>query len=382
MLATHPSQIIRDLSDFQTPTISRQLSPNYRIVLPADEVPRVGSGRAFPGPYEIIYEVLGRELDLDTSAMLRVAAKYATEALEFLPREDAVREALNRSAVRHVYPLEELAASRAAAGRVLADVVDARLLDRKSSSVRRLLRTVDIELVGRSPHPRPSVIPLPPLAGVDKTIEWWLAGIEGRLSEYIAAPAGKGQVLIGASSRLTVLNWDHLEEHYECGTSLGTAKAAEDPVFMLRSSLQLQDLVPPATGGRLRSSEPLIVKNDAYTFHQFDASWLSFRPDLAAILRWKPDPTRPGSWHTSAGDLAVQTIWWVDGWWGHTGRSFEDTEAQGYAVVLTSWGLRDVSAAFGEMTCHFTLTRSGWNDGVAVVPVSATRSLPIKSSIA
>ena len=382
MLATHPSQIIRDLSDFQTPTVARQLSPKYRIVLPADEVPRVGSGRAFPGPYEIIYEALGRELDLDTSAMLRVAAQYATEALEFLPGEDAVREALNRSEVRYVYPLDELAASRAAAGRVLADVVDARLLDRTSSSVRRLLRTVDIELVGRSPRPRPSVIPLPPLAGVDKTIEWWLGGIEGRLSEYIAAAAGKDQVLIGASSRLTVLNWDHLEEHYECGTSLGTAKAAEDPVFMLRSSLQLQDLVPPATGGRLRSSEPLIVKNDAYTFHQFDASWLSFRPDLAAILRWKPDPTRPGSWHTSAGDLAVQTIWWVDGWWGHTGRSFEDTVAQGYAVVLTSWGLRDVSAAFGEMTCHFTLTRSGWNDGVAVVPVSATRSLPIKSSIA
>ena len=381
MLATHPSQIIRDLSAFQTPTIFRQLSPKYRIVLPADEVPRVGSGRAFPWPYEIIYEVLGRELDLDTSAMLRVAAQYANEALEFLPREDTVREALNRSAVRHVFPLEELAASRAAAGRVLADVVDARLLDRTSSSARRMLRTVDIELVGRSPHPRPSVIPLPPLAGVDKTIEWWLVGIEGRLSEHIAAAAGKGQVLIGASSRLTVLNWDHLEEHYECGTSLGTAKAAEDPVFMLRSSLQLQDLVLPATGGWSRSGEPLIVKNCAYTFHQFDASWLSFRPDLATILRWNPDSTRPGSWHTSAGDLAVQTIWWVDGWWGHTGQSFDDTEAQGYAVVLTSSGLRDVSAALGEMTCHFTLTRSGRNDGLAVEPVSATGSLPVKSSI-
>ena len=378
MLATHPSQIMRDLSDFQAPTVARQLSPKYRIVLPVDEAPRVGSSGAFPGPYEMIYETLGRELDLDTSAMLRVAAQYATEALEFLPGEDAVHEALRRSDVRHVYPLEELAASRAAVGRVLADVVDARLLDRASSSVRRLLRTVDIELVGRSPHPRPSVIPLPPPAGVDKAIEWWLSGVEDRLSEYIAAAAGKDQVLIGASSRLTLLNWDHLEEHYKCGTGLGTAKAAEDRVFMLRSSLQLQDLVYPATGGRVGCSEPLVVKNYAFTFHQFDASWLSFRPDLAAILRWKPDPTRPGNWHTSAGDLAVQTIWWVDGWWGHTGRSFDDTEAQGYAVVLTSSGLRDVSAAFGEMTCHFTLTRSGRDDGVAAAPVSATRSLPIK----
>ena len=382
MLIAHPNQILRDLSGVQAPAIVHPIPTKYRIMSPTQEVPLVGSGRAFPGPYEKIYEALARALDLDTGAMLRVAGQYATEALELLPEQDAVHEALRRSGVRHTIPSEDLAASRSAAGRVLADMLDTGLLDHAPSSMRRLLRTVDIELVGRTPCPRPSVIPPPPLTGVDKTIKWWLDGIEGRLSQYIAAAEDEDQILIGAAMRLTLLNWDHLSECYECGTAIGTAGTADDALFALGGSMTLQDLVTPLARGRVEIGEPLIFRNVAYTFHQLDARWLSFRPDLAAILGWKPDSTRPGRWHTSSGDLAVQTIWWVDGWRGHTGQSFDDTEAQGDAVVITSWGLRDVSATFGQITRHFTLTRSGRNDGAAVVPVSATRSLPINSSIA
>ena len=382
MLAAHPNQILRDLSGNQAPAIVSPIPAKYQIMSPTQEVPLVGSGRAFPGPYEKIYQALARALDLDTGAMLRVAAQYATEALELLPEQDAVHEALRRSGVRHTIPSEDLVASRSAAGRVLADMLGTGLLDHAPSSMRRLFRTVDIELVGRTPCSRPSVIPPPPPTGVDKTIKWWLDGIEGRLSQYIAAAEDEDQILIGAAMRLTLLNWDHLSECYECGIAMGTAGTANDALFALGDSMTLQDLVTPWAGGSVEIGKPLILRNVAYTFHQLDARWLSFRPDLAAILGWKPDSTRPGRWHTSAGDLAVQTIWWVDGWRGHTGQSFDDTEAQGDAVVLTSSGLRDISATFGQITRHFTLTRSGRNDGAAVEPVSATRSLPINSSIA
>ena len=382
ILATHPSQMLRDLSAGQPPALARPLSQKYELISPNGNVPRVGSGKAFPGPYETMYEELARLLDLDPGAMLRVAAEYATEALALLPEQNAVLEALHGSGVKHIHPSEELAASRAAAGRVVADLIDAKLLEQAPSGVQRQLRSVDIELVGRTPQHRPSVIPPPPPAGVDKSVEWWLTGVEDRLSEYIRAVGYEDQFLIGASTQLTLLNWGHLAESYECGTAIGTTGAADGALFALGSSMKLQDLISPAGRGRVGIGDPLIFKNVAYTFHQLDASWLSFRPDLAATLGWKPDSTQPGSWHTSAGDLAVQTIWWVDGWWGHYGQSFDDTEAQGYAVVLTSWGSRDVSAAFGEITCHFTLTRSGRNDGVAVAPVSTTRSLPIKSSTA
>ena len=226
ILATHPSQMLRDLSSVQPPTLSRPLSLRYELISPNESVPRVGSGKAFPGPYETIYEELARALDLDPKAMLRVAAEYATEALALLPEQDAVRDALHGSGVRHIYPSEELAASRAAAGRVLADVLDAGLLERAPSNLRRQLRTVDIELVDLSPHHRPNVIPPPPTGGVDKSIDWWLAGIEDRLSEFIGVSEYGDQVLIGASMRLTLLNWNRLAEYYECGTSIGTTGSA------------------------------------------------------------------------------------------------------------------------------------------------------------
>ena len=93
MLTAHPNQILRDLSGVQAPAIVHPIPTKYRIISPTQGVPLVGSGRAFPGPYEKIYEALARALDLDTGAMLRVAAQYATEALELLPEQDAVHEA-------------------------------------------------------------------------------------------------------------------------------------------------------------------------------------------------------------------------------------------------------------------------------------------------
>ena len=145
-------------------------------------------------------------------------------------------------------------------------MLDTGLLDHAPSSMRRLFRTVDIELVGRTPCPRPSVIPPPPLTGVDKTIKWWLDGIEGRLSQYIAAAEDEDQILIGAAMRLTLLNWDHLSECYECGTAIGTAGTADDALFALGDSMTLQDLVTPLARGRVEIGEPLIFRNVAYTF--------------------------------------------------------------------------------------------------------------------
>ena len=84
-----------------------------------------------------------------------------------------------------------------------------------------------------------------------------------------------------------------------------------------------------------------------------------------------------GRWHTASGELAVETIYWVDGWWGRSGPAFDDTQADGHAVVLTASGLAEVAAAFGELTRHFELRRSGRDDGVEVEAVSAKRRIPV-----
>ena len=123
--------------------------------------------------------------------------------------------------------------------------------------------------------------------------------------------------------------------------------------------------------------DALVLENAAFTFQQLQARWLAFRPDLATALGWTPDTSRPGSWHAAAGDLAVETVWWVDGWWGRTGRSFDDTVATGHAVLLTQEGLAAIDAAFGQTTRHFRLTRRAREDGEDLSPRIATAALPL-----
>ena len=377
ILASHPSQTVRDLAADQSPMAYRALSPVYALALPVPAV-TPGSESVFPFPHEAQYKILAESLGLDHGTLLGVAAQYASKALAILPREEEVKAALMSSQVRHAHPLEELAASRAAFGRVLADLKDARLLDSAPPHVRSLLRTVDIELLSRTPRGRPNVLPAPPAAEHDQTLARWRDEIGSRLEEYVAVSSGQDRVLIGARSRLTVLNWSHLGEEYVCGTAVGTGGPTEGGIFASGHWMILKDLVNTSASRRPEDGEPLIVENTWYPLHQMNAGWLAFRPDLAATLGWAPDLTRPGRWHTAGGDLAVETIWWMDGWWGRAGPAFDDTEAEGHAVVLTTPGLDDVAAVFGRTTRHFELTRRGRDDetGLDVEAVSVTQSLP------
>ena len=182
-------------------------------------------------------------------------------------------------------------------------------------------------------------------------------------------------MLIGAQSQLKVLNWDQVEEFFVCGTTVGAYTLINRRVLAPVRSLVLRDLVGTAPQRWPDSGDPLVVENDASAFFQPAADWLSFRPDLAASLEWAPDPARPGRWHTRSGELAAETIWWVDGWWGRNDRAFNDTIARGHAVMVTLPGLRDLTIAFGELARHYHLTRFGRDDGVKSDPASATRSI-------
>ena len=298
-------------------------------------------------------------------------------AIDMLPDQKTILPALRSSGTRHTYPYEELAASRAAFGRVLADLTDAGLLDDAPPHVRRLLRTSDIELVGFRPSERPSVVASPPTVERHHQVNDWQAEIEDRLEEYVTASTNQGCVLIAAKSRLTVLNSGHLGEELVCGTTIGRREPAEGSVLGRRLCMVLRDLVTNSARRWPDNGDPLVVENVAPTFHQIHADWLAFRPEIAAVLDWMPDSTRPGRWHTERGDLAVETIWWVDGWWGRAGLAFDNTAADGHAVLLTSHGLADISSAFGETTGHFRLTRGGWDNQVEVEPVSAEQSLAV-----
>ena len=381
MLASHRSKVIRDLAVTGS-SIYRPLGPAYDITLPEAMEFSIGSEGVFPHPHGHQYHTLANGLRLDLGTVLAVGANYASESLGTLPEQEEIQRALSASGTGHAHPLEEVAASRAGFGRVLGDFADAGMLDDAPPDVRRLLRTFDVGLVGRAPSGRPRQMPNPPTAGHEQTVDLWLAGIEDRLDEYLAASNLDERVVIGARVRCTVLNWGHLEEHLVCGTTMGTNPVAERDSLLIQRALYLRDLCEPTSAVQNpEPTMPLVLQNDGLTFHQIHAEWLAFRPDVAAALGWVPDPALPGRWYTARGDVAVETIWWADGWWGRSDPAFNDTEAQGYAVTLTSTGLSAVSMLLGDATRHFFLNRSGTeHGGVPVEPIHASRSVPIAPS--
>jgi hypothetical protein len=320
--------------------------------------------------------MLADGLGLDIDTLLRVAERYTREVGAGSPNDEAVRAALASAHVRHTFPSQKILLSRAAFGRVLADLTDAHLLLDVPGRVSRRLRTVDIPLLAQAPQGRPLVVPRPPPAGHEQTLDRWLVGLDDRIDEYSVQSSSGDRILIGATIMLAVLNWGHLEEELTCGTVVGSNPPAVDDVLLHCSPMLLRDLADDTTTTtQLADGEPLVVANRGWRFHQsHGADWLAFRPDIAAGLAWRPDPTCPGRWLTASGELATERIWWVDGWWGRAGPCFDDTEAYGHAVVLTIAGLADVSGALGVTTRHFKLARWGRrDDGTEADPVVARR---------
>ena len=370
-LASHSSQVTRDLAAKEPPRLYRALHAAYDLALPSTErrEPHVLE------PYEGPYKILAGHAGLDLEALLAVATSYRQQALGVLPDQEAVVKALRASRAEHLYTLEGFAASRAAFGRVVADLRDADLLDGAPQHILRLLRSVDVDILRRTPVERPDVMPEPPAAGVDKGLDGWLGGVEARIDEYVGASTREDRIVVGAKSRLEILNWGRLREHLTCGTTVGSAQPVDGRILSRTLRMVLRDIVTSFGMVRPESGEPLVLENEGVWFHDVRADWLAFRPDLAASLGWIPDATQPGRWHIANGRLAVETVYWVDGWWGRSGPVFDDTQADGHAVVLTASGLAEVTTAFGEFTRHFELTRSGRDDGVEAEPVSAERRI-------
>ena len=372
VLATHSSQIIRDLAAYQRPRPSRPLPLAYSLQFLGMEDSRTIGAE----PYDGHYRLLARGVGLDAEALLAVASSYRQEATETLPEQSAVDTALKAARVKHVYMRECFAASRAAFGRVVADLRDAGLLDGAPVQVQNLLRSVDLDVLHWTPEGRPQLIPAPPAAGVDKGLDDWLAAVEGRIDEFVASSSREDRQLIGARCRLRILNWDRLQEDVVCGSTVGESPPSDGELFTHALSMTLRDLITFTSRAKPEVDECLILENRGFLLHEDRGNWLAFRPDLAASLGWTPDADRPGRWRTSRGDLAVETIYWVDGWWGRAGPAFDDTEADGYAVVLTARGLEEIVALVGPITRQFVLTRGGLREGSAVEPVTAARTCP------
>jgi hypothetical protein len=360
-IAGHPNMVIRRLSapdaDLNELRIPRPLAPSYRLMLPNPEVSwsarLLGNRTPFLFPFEDQYEILAAESGLDLAAVLAVAAMYASTALSRLPEQDQVSAALSGASMKLANPTMVVLASRSAFGRVLGDLVDAGLLTGLSIRADQLLRTEDIELVGRPRSARPAVIPTAPEAGHDQTIDRWLDETEARLDCYVQASRSDSRQLVGAVSSLTVLNWGHLEEGFRCTISLRDSPAVSEPMINGRlSDLRWNGAIPS------RYDMALLIENEALQFFDRRADWIAVHPVLARSLGWVPDEDRMGAWRSPDGGLAAETVDWNDGTWGRSGPMFNDVTSEGFATTLSLGALEAVSDLVGPLDVVFELERT------------------------
>ena len=363
-LATHPSQVLRDLASQSPRRANRALEPAYELVIAGGSLSPESQNSVGDDPYHTAYRVLADVSGIEESAVVRVAARHAEEESRNLPSDSEIQSALKSAGVSHRYTPPEFAARRAAYGRVLADFRDSGALNATPIAIRRMLRTVDLDLVGATPESCPDAFPSAPPAGHEQTAKRWMDDTDERLQDYVLSSVTGHRTLIGARVDLGVLNWGHLEEEFLCGTAIGVGFQHDDgPLFEPRSSMLISDLTVPSVPREIHIGDPLVIENSPFRFQQLQAHWLAFRPDFATALGWTPEKSRPGTWYTASGAAAVESVWWVDGWWSHTGRNFEDTVAMGHAVLLSKEGKRALNAAFGPTSRHFQLTRTAHEHG-------------------
>ena len=321
------------------------------------------------GPYEEFYDELAQLTGLERANLVNVAHAYAAAAAPTIPEDATVQHALRYADFDHFYPLSDLWTCRAAFGRILGDLYDAGLLDATDPGITESFECFDVALALTRAERRPSTIPSPPPGGHDQTAGHWNGGIDARLRDYLAAADHDGS-MIAAHSTLRVLNWDNVEEEVSAGTTVSPNPPGR-PLTAPTVAL-LRNLYQPVIPRRPVAGEPLVTRNVSYRLMQTQEDWLAFRPDIAAFLGWRPNPQHPGRWHTSTGQLAVYTIRWIDGWWTHTGKAFDDTCARGNAVILTPTGSAALTDSLGSLTRTITITRGA--AGQERIEDSVTRS--------
>ncbi|MDE2862271.1 MAG: hypothetical protein OXL33_02335 [Chloroflexota bacterium] len=371
-LANHRCQIHRDLAVVEHQRVLRNLKPAYRLALPSGPALQDSPVRIF----ELHYRLLAYECGLEFDAVRRVAADYLNQALREVPARARVEGALRSTGMRHAFADPDYVASRAAFGRVVADLRDSGLLANAPDQIQDLLRTFDIDAFRWMPVDRPDFIPEPNHNETRSGSNDWLSAIDNRLEQYVRAGSLKGQVLIGAKIRLGTLNHDRLAEWFECGAIVGGHPNA-DRSFDRGLPLRLCALVEPTPAQTPSAGDCLIFENSAVNFNDPRCEWISFRTEFAAALNWAPVADKPGSWRTRGGDLAVETVYWVDGRLGRAQFAPDDTQSEGFAVVVTDSGRAELSDAFGPILRRFRIERSGRTDGAETETRSAIRNSPL-----
>jgi hypothetical protein len=79
------------------------------------------------------------------------------------------------------------------------------------------------------------------------------------------------------------------------------------------------------------------------------AQWIALNPEIAGQLGWTLDRNGLFRWVDSEGGLMAETIWWKDGSLDHQPPEHDDEVGEGWLVVMSGRGVRQMIARFGRI---------------------------------
>ena len=402
--AATPDQIVRDISGMAAETLGlphepprrRPLSLSYSLAAPPvpphasptfdDEGVAVldpTSPRASLGTYDTLLEDWVSELSgIDDAVLIRQADRLGRELSKHDPWTrggvQAHAQRLRQQGWLHAYRHWALMTGRRGTAAVLADLVDARLIpDPAPSTISASLFLIDPALDLAEPEAIPASVPrLARRNRFSGESRAWTGDTAAATRLYGEVKAGE-EVVIGEWSDWTELSWTQATErrvrlvHQPSLAAIGRTINTNPPPYALRSLEKEMNLdrfytatayrAYAATASRPTESRrlSLVVGGQSWWAEARTDQWLALNPDLGRQLRWILSDDGLFEWHDETGRQMARSCWWIQCLDSHQPPHFDDDAGEGWQVLVTLSGWRQLSEALGALELSTVVVRAG-----------------------
>lgn len=383
-VATGSDQICRHLAnrtaqafgiDVEVPTTS-DLPVAYSLDLPplpartAPELDRHGVPHLDPhdpqqlvAPFDGVLTALADMTGIDPSAVMYHAAAIAEASADPWTagghRAQAGR--LKHRGQFHTYRPWAYMAGRRATGTVLAELIDAGVLDPGSTSSVELFGLLDETLIRVVTEPLDETTPLPWRRPGTRSYDvsgWCDEAGEASMS-YAAAIGASRSFVLAEASEWCSLEWGSPEETRVMRCAHGTT-TQHGLVLPARptweTTLAGASSYPSCPDARGRDRELVVRGREQWTdvpWHE----WLAIHPRVASELGWRLGGDRPFTWVGADDRWRAQSFRRARGQLSHRppGRAFC---GEVWQIVLSNEGLAELRAVFGPLERTVSVTRT------------------------
>jgi hypothetical protein len=344
----------------------------YRLELPplpihqppeidAEGIPFIDSSdpQQVVAPFNTLLEVLAEVAELSVPAVMYRAAQLALAPMGDPWTDDGNRgmaDRLKRRGQRHTYRPWAYLVGRRAAGRVLAELVDADLLSDPYPAFAFELLAPDLLML--RPGPLSPSIPQPWRSGTPSSHDTrgWCEEAQGALEHYRGSLNSEREFVLAETSEWGSLEWRLPREERKLRPATVRVVDASGLSVLVASvengggACSYLDRADTTWHNELIFSGFEMLNNAPFL------RWIAFHPGAAEDLGWEPVHGQRFAWRGTDGSLRASTQYLAKGLLSHDPPSHSYV-AEVWRVVLSQRGLQDVERRFGSLIRELSVTR-------------------------